>query len=169
MRHRRACARRAAIALDTGWRSVPDPGNVGLRDGWARGLPASAGSVAIPNDFNPNVSPAGDRGTVVWYALRFDGPPAVAGRSWNVRFEQVRRTAEVWLNGRRIGASAEPYAPFSVPAASLRSGAPNLLVVRVSNVAGPRLVSPGLVELGRDRPRRVACSRWAGWRSRTSA
>ncbi|MGZ4327131.1 MAG: sugar-binding domain-containing protein [Solirubrobacteraceae bacterium] len=104
-----------AIALDTGWRSVPDPDNVGLREGWARGLPANAGSVAIPNDFNPNVSPAGDRGTVVWYALRFDGPRAVAGRSWNVRFDQVRRTAEVWLNGRRIGASAEPYAPFSVP------------------------------------------------------
>ncbi|MGZ4262987.1 MAG: glycoside hydrolase family 2 protein [Solirubrobacteraceae bacterium] len=125
-----------AIALDTGWRSVPDPDNVGLREGWARGLPANAGSVAIPNDFNPNVSPAGDRGTVVWYALRFDGPRAVAGRSWNVRFDQVRRTAEVWLNGRRIGASAEPYAPFSVPAASLRVGAPNLLVVRVSNEAG---------------------------------
>ena len=43
----------------------------------------------------------------------------------------------MWLNGRRIGASGEPYAPFSVPAASLRYGAPNLLVVRVSNVAGP--------------------------------
>ena len=116
---------------------MPDPGNVGLRDGWSRGLPGDGGTVAIPNDFNPNVSAAGDRGTVVWYALRFNGPPAVAGRSWNVRFDGVRRTAEVWLNGRRIGASGEPYAPFSVPAASLRYGAPNLLVVRVSNVAGP--------------------------------
>ncbi len=128
----------AAIALDAaGWRSVPDPGNVGLRDGWSRGLPGHGGTVAIPNDFNPTVSAGGDRGTVVWYALRFNGPPAVAGRSWNVRFDEVRRTAEVWLNGRRIGASGEPYAPFSVPAASLRYGAPNLLVVRVSNVAGP--------------------------------
>jgi beta-glucuronidase len=128
----------AAIALDTGWRSVPDPGNVGVREGWANGLPSSgdAATVQVPNDFNPNVSRAANRGTVVWYALRFNGPPPIAGRSWDVRFEQVRRTAEVWLNGRRIGASAEPYAPFSVPAASLRSGAPNLLVVRVSNVAG---------------------------------
>lgn len=129
----------AAIALDTGWRSLPDPRNVGLGDGWGRGLPSSADAttVALPNDFNPNVSRAADHGAVVWYALRFTGPAAVDGRSWNVRFEQVRRTAEVWLNGRRVGASSEPYAPFSVPAASLHPGAPNLLVVRVSNASGP--------------------------------
>jgi beta-glucuronidase len=129
----------AAIALDSGWRSVPDPGDVGVRDGWSNGLPSrgDASSVELPNDFNPNVSPAGDRGEVVWYALRFHGPPAVADRTWNVRFEQVRRTAEVWLNGRRIGASGQPYAPFSVPASSLRPGASNVLVVRVSNVATP--------------------------------
>ena len=118
---------------------MPDPGNAGLREGWGSGLPSrgDASAVEVPNDFNPNVSPAADRGTVVWYSLRFDGPPAVAGRSWNVRFDEVRRTAEVWLNGRRIGVSGEPYAPFSVPASSLRSGGSNLLVVRVSNVAGP--------------------------------
>ena len=128
----------AAIALDAAaWRSVPDPGDVGLRDGWSRGLPERGETVAIPNDFNPTVSAAANRGTVVWYAVRFNGPPAVAGRSWNVRFDGVRRTASVWLNGRRIGASGEPYAPFSVPAASLRYGGANLLVVRVSNAAGP--------------------------------
>ena len=128
----------AAIALDaTGWRSVPDPGDVGLRDGWSRGLPGRGGTVAIPNDFNPTISAAANRGTVVWYALRFNGPPAVAGRSWNVRFDGVRRTAEVWLNGNRLGGSGEPYAPFSVRASSLRPGASNLLVVRVSNVSGP--------------------------------
>ena len=128
-----------AIALDTGWRSIPDPENVGIRDGWWHGPPSrgDASTVEVPNDFNPNVSRAADRGAVVWYALRFIGPVAVADRSWNVRFEQVRRRAEVWLNGRPIGASAEPYAPFSVPAASLRYGASNLLVVRVTNVAGP--------------------------------
>jgi hypothetical protein len=127
----------AAIALDTGWLSVPDPGNVGLRDGWGSGLPAGAAAVAVPNDFNPNVSPAADRGTVTWYALRFNGPPAIAGRSWKVRFEEVRRTAEVWLNGVRIGAGSNPFAPFTVPARSLRPGAPNLLVVRVANTRGP--------------------------------
>jgi hypothetical protein len=129
----------AAIALDTGWRSVPDPENVGLSDGWSHELPArgDAGAVEVPNDFNPDVSRAADRGTVVWYALRFTGPAAAAERSWSVRFEQVRRRAEVWLNGRRIGGSGEPYAPFSLPATSLRYGASNLLVVRVTTVAGP--------------------------------
>jgi beta-glucuronidase len=54
-----------------------------------------------------------------------------------VRFGEVRRSADVWLNGVRIGGSGEPYAPFAVPATSLRPGASNLLVVRVTNQAGP--------------------------------
>jgi beta-glucuronidase len=127
----------AAIALDTGWRMVADPRDAGLGADWARALPPGAASVSLPNDFNPQVSRAADRGTVVWYALRFTGPPAVAGRSWNVRFGEVRRSADVWLNGVRIGGSDEPYAPFAVPATSLRPGASNLLVVRVTNRAGP--------------------------------
>jgi hypothetical protein len=126
----------AAIALDTGWQLAVDPRDVGLNADWARGLPSGAASVSLPNDFNPNVTRAANRGTVAWYALRFTAPPAVAGRTWNVRFEEVRRSAVVWLNGLRIGGSGEPYAPFTLPATSLRPGASNLLVVRVANRKG---------------------------------
>jgi beta-galactosidase len=137
----------AAISLDSGWRFYADPRNLGVREDWSAGPPQGSGGsprqssggtpVTIPNDFNPIVVRAADAGKVGWYALRFTAPPAVAGRSWNVHFDEVRRTAEVWLNGRKLGTNSNPYAPFSLPAPSLRPNASNLLVVRVDNRAGP--------------------------------
>ena len=46
---------------------MADPGKAGLRDGWESGPPmrADVSAVQLPNDFNPNVSPADDRGAVV--------------------------------------------------------------------------------------------------------
>lgn len=126
------------ISLDDGWRYYADRHNVGLHKGWSHGPGAGAGTaVTVPNTFNPTVARAQDAGRVGWYTLRFTAPPAGDGRSWAVRFEQVRRTADVWLNGHKLGSSNNPYAPFTLPASSLRPGASNLLVVRVDNAAGP--------------------------------
>jgi beta-glucuronidase len=70
---------------------------------------------------------------VGWYRVRFAAPRATPGFGWQLRFEQVRRTARVWLNGREVGRHADPYVPFTLPATGLRGGAPNELVVRVDN------------------------------------
>jgi Glycosyl hydrolases family 2, TIM barrel domain/Glycosyl hydrolases family 2, sugar binding domain/Glycosyl hydrolases family 2 len=129
----------ASISLDNGWRFYADPRNLGIGEGWSAGPRKGSGGtpVTIPDDFNPTVVRSADAGGVGWYALRFTGPPAVAGRSWNVHFDEVRRTADVWLNGRKLGANSNPYAPFSLRATSLRPDGSNLLVVRVDSVAGP--------------------------------
>lgn len=129
----------APISLDSGWRYIADPGNIGLRRNWASGAHPGGRAipVTIPNDFNPTVSVQSYRGTVGWYELRFTGPPESAGRSWSIRFDDVRRNAEVWLNGRKLGTNGDPFAPFSVPATSLKPRASNLLVVRVDNLKGP--------------------------------
>jgi beta-galactosidase len=124
------------ISLDDGWRYYPDPRDVGLSRGWSDGPRAQSAPVTVPNTFNPDVVRAQDAGRVGWYALRFIAPPAQDGRSWALRFEQVRRTAEVWLNGRRLGSADNTYAPFTLPASWMRPGAYNLLVVRVDNAAG---------------------------------
>jgi beta-glucuronidase len=130
----------ASIPLAGGWQYLADPNNVGLRSGWAQGagttLPWSP--VTIPNDFNPIVSNTTFGGTVGWYKLWFAGPQAFDGRSWNVYFEGVRRSAQAWLNGQKVGSSSDPYAPFSLPARTLEPGRPNLLVVRVDNFKGAR-------------------------------
>jgi Glycosyl hydrolases family 2, TIM barrel domain/Glycosyl hydrolases family 2, sugar binding domain/Glycosyl hydrolases family 2 len=129
----------AAVSLDGGWRLVADPRSVGLSEGWASdpGKGGAGTPVSVPNTFNPNVSRSQDVGRVGWYSLRFTGPPARTGRSWSIRFDEVRRQAQVWLNGRKLGSNSDPYAPFTVPAGSLRPGASNLLVVRVDSAAGP--------------------------------
>jgi len=126
----------ASIPLNGGWQFLPDPGNVGLRRHWGQGATAGLpwSPVAIPNDFNPALTQASYAGTVGWYQIRFTGPLTPADRSWTLYFEQVRRHAEVWLNGRELGTNSESYVPFSFHAAGLRPGAPNLLVVRVDNV-----------------------------------
>jgi len=114
----------APIPLSSGWRFRADG-----RRGWH--------PVSIPNDFNPIVSRRSDRGGVGWYEVRFSAPPESPGRSWSVRFESVRRNATVWLNGRVIGQSTDPYAPFTLPATSLVPGARNTLMVRVDNLKPP--------------------------------
>ena len=126
----------AGIMLSSGWRYLADRGNVGLAHKWATGGAAKLhwSSVAVPSVFNPVVSNAGYHGTVGWYKLSFTGPPASQARSWEIRFGEVRREAEVWLNGKLLGSNSEGYAPFSLPATGLVAGGSNTLVVRVDNI-----------------------------------
>ena len=128
----------ASISLTDGWRYLPDPHNLGDAEDWGRGGAAGLAwsPVTLPNDFNPVVSSTSDAGTVGWYETQFTGPPITAGRSWRVSFESVRRAADVWLNGYKIGSNSDPYAPFSLPATTLIPGGQNLLIVRVDNFRG---------------------------------
>ena len=66
--------------------------------------------------------------------MRFQTPPTPRPQDWGFHFEEVRRFARVWLNGRLIGHSDDGYVPFDVPAKGLKpAGQDNLLVVRVDN------------------------------------
>ncbi|MBV9309487.1 MAG: hypothetical protein JOZ73_01565, partial [Solirubrobacterales bacterium] len=129
----------ASLALRSGWRFLPDPHNVGLREGWQQGGGAGYNwrAVAVPHDFNPFISSPADNGQVGWYQLRFTGPPSSSGRAWDIAFESVRRNARVWLNGTEIGDNSDPYAPFRLRARTLYPNGPNVLVVRVENFRGP--------------------------------
>jgi hypothetical protein len=124
------------IALTSGWQYLPDQANQGRDQGWQTdGAPKLHWSpVAVPSTFNPNLSRQGYNGQVGWYKVAFTGPSLKGLTSWWVRFDEVRRNARVWLNGKSIGGNADPYAPFALQASSLRPGQPNLLVVRVDNI-----------------------------------
>jgi len=129
-----AAAVPASLPLASGWEFRLDPNDRGLRAGGPAALPEDGwGRVAVPHVFEPKAVEAGFGGTVGWYRLRFDAPAASAGFDWELRFEQVRRRARVWLNGREIGRHGDPYVPFALPATGLRPGAANELVLRVDN------------------------------------
>ena len=93
----------------------------------------------VPGVFDARALPSLFAGEVRRYRLRFDGPATPPGFRWLLNFESVRRNAGVFLNGRRIGRSIDPYTPFTVEARGLRPGRPNLLDVIVDGRKDPKL------------------------------
>ena len=136
----RAAAPPAPIALLQGWQWAADPADAGRAMGWQNGQAGLGWRPAtVPHVIEARTDPAVFYGSIGWYRLTFSGPASAPGMSWALRFEQVRRRAQVWLNGRRIGSHDDPYTPFELPAKGLRAGAPNTLVVRVDYRRARRL------------------------------
>lgn len=122
------------IPLSSGWEWRSDAADAGQRARWYRDLGSAGWSpTTVPSVYNAVPTPAGFAGSVWWYRTTFT-PPNMAGlRGWALRFESVRRTSTVWLNGRKVGASTDGYTPFTLAAQGLVPGRPNHLVVRVDN------------------------------------
>src|SRR5688572_14377902 len=115
---------RGSLPLDQGWEFADQ-----AEGPWER--------VQVPHVMDPRPTPEVWEGRVAWYRLKFTGPPTADGRAWWLRFDQVRRRAEAFLNGRPIGTNADPYTPFMLPASGIVPGEENVLVVRVDNRRTP--------------------------------
>jgi beta-glucuronidase len=128
------------VALSQGWQKVADPTDQGVSLGYPSGQDGVGWEpTAVPHVFDSSTDPAVFFGSVGWYRLAFNGPASAPTMGWAVRFEQVRRSAHVWLNGRAIGSHGDPYTPFELPAAGLKPNQPNTLVVRVDYRRDPKL------------------------------
>ncbi|HEV7753753.1 MAG TPA: glycoside hydrolase family 2 TIM barrel-domain containing protein [Baekduia sp.] len=125
-----------AVDLDAaGWQYAPDPGGRGLGERWSQGQgdPAWA-PVKLPHVFDPRPDDRTFHGETGWYRIALTAPRATpAGFGWGLRFEQVRRDAQIWLDGRRIAEHHDPYAPFTVALPQLADGGRHELVVRADN------------------------------------
>jgi len=128
------------VSLSQGWNVAKDPADQGLQRNWQSGQAGNGWEPAtIPHVLESSTKPEFFYGSVGWYRLTFRGPELPSGLNWAVRFDQVRRVARVWLNGREIGSHRDPYTPFELPAKGLRQGEPNTLVVRVDYRRGREL------------------------------
>jgi beta-glucuronidase len=126
------------VKLSQGWQFALDRGDRGLGANWQSGLFGDAWQPEeVPHVFDSRPLAKLFNGTVGWYRVAFEGPATGAGMGWWLRFEQVRRSARVWLNGREIGGHRDPYTPFELPAKGLLPGQPNMLVVRADNRRPP--------------------------------
>jgi beta-glucuronidase len=125
--------------LDGTWLFRLDPGNQGLRGGWARRASTSGWSpVTVPNAWNAaDDSDASMRGGIGWYRRDFTLPSSSSAYAWIARFESVNYRATVWLNGRRIGAHAGVAMPFELDLSGVKAKGTNRLVVRVDSVREP--------------------------------
>ena len=83
------------------------------------------------------------------------------GFRWLLRFESVRRSAAVYLNGRRLGNNTDPYTPFTLRGPRAASGALERAARDRRQPQGPA-PARGLVELGRHRAPGEPDSRRAG-------
>src|SRR3954462_5331457 len=88
----------APESLDgSSWQLHHDPDNHGLAAGWDAGGPNGGWqTLRVPPTIQPQPLAKYFRGTVAWYRLRFQGPPAAQGYRWALHFDQVRRKSEIW-------------------------------------------------------------------------
>src|SRR3954452_3659755 len=93
--------------------------------------PARWTPVTLPHVTNPNPTASSFGGGVGWYRVRLRAPASGTGFAWAIRFGQVRRVAQVFLDGRRLTTHDEPYEPFSVTLPALADGRAHELRVRV--------------------------------------
>jgi hypothetical protein len=123
-----------AVPLTQGWQFAFDRGDQGLSANWQGGAAGTSWApTVVPRVFDANPIKANFPGTIGWYRITFTGPPTAQDMGWWLHFEQVRRSARVWLNGKEIGSHRDPYVPFELPAVGLLPGQPNTLVVRADN------------------------------------
>jgi beta-galactosidase/beta-glucuronidase len=116
-----------------------EPSTLMSPPGRAAGAPGEWRPTTVPGVFDARALAPLFAGSVRRYRTSFTGPATPRGFSWRIRFESVRRAATVFLNGRRIGRSIDPYTPFEVDARGLRPGRPNQLVVVVDSRKDPKL------------------------------
>ncbi|WP_436048382.1 glycoside hydrolase family 2 TIM barrel-domain containing protein [Phenylobacterium sp. LjRoot225] len=140
-----AQSHREIVSLTDGWRFRQDNTLLGAEQpgfsdaGWERVsvphtwnrvghyIPASGDRVNTPEKINKTQG-------VGWYRLTFTAPSTFRGKRAWLQFEAASRKAEVWLNGVRLGEHSGGFSGFRLDAtAALKSGRPNLLVVKTDN------------------------------------
>ena len=103
--------------------------------------------VTVPHTWNKVGAYAADAGSAAgagldktqgigWYRLAFTPPRLRPGQRLWLEFDAASRTAEVWLNGVRLGRHDGGFSRFRFDAtAALHNGAANLLAVKTDNSA----------------------------------
>ncbi|RZL42165.1 MAG: hypothetical protein EOP72_06605 [Variovorax sp.] len=137
-------ATRTTTLLNKDWRFVLDD-NLTEAQALAGGL-ANGAAVALPHTWNAAdaattaqstpATPLYKRG-VGWYRLEFDGAAAGSGRKW-LQFDAASITADVWLNGTKLGQHRGAFTAFRFDVTGLLKTGGNVLVVKTDNRAATR-------------------------------
>ena len=140
-------APREIIPFDSGWRfhlgDDPAAKQPGFDDKTWRTLD-------VPHDWSvegPVAKPPEGEGNggffthgIGWYRKSFTLPPSAAGKKVVIEFDGVYMNSEVWINGQFLGRRPYGFLGFRYDLTQyLRSGAPNVVAVRVDDSAEPSL------------------------------
>ncbi len=141
--------REQRLSLDGDWRFRLDPDDRGVSERWYETAAHLPEEIRVPGcwqgqgfggdgkdrlwDFNleARVFRATYKGTG-WYGRLFRVPEEWTGRRVWLNFGGVHPSAEVWVNGARVGENELPFVPFAFDVTdAVRRDADNELVVRV--------------------------------------
>lgn len=123
------------MELSGPWAFRLDPENAGLDEKWYRQQPSAPWeAVSVPHSWQVNPQTSEYFG-VAWYARSLYLPDHWKQGFLRIEFEAIYHSAQVWLNGRRLGEHlGKGYTTFVLdlpPANTLEPG--SLLAVRVDN------------------------------------
>jgi len=138
------------ITLAGKWRFRLDPKDEGKRLGWFKKPPVFKDEISVPGcwqgqgfgddgkdfiwDFRIRARTfrATYKGTG-WYARKLSVPEAWKGKRIWLNFGAAYPSAEIWLNGKKLGSHGEPFVPFGFEITPLVSfERENFLAVRIS-------------------------------------
>jgi len=126
---------REELNLGGTWLLVTDPEDLGLRERWFERFPEQDSfPVTVPAVWDLWIP---DYDGVGWYRRRFDLQSGWLDGHLELQFAAVNYHAEVWLNGRFLGAHEGGYTPFALEAGNMARAGENELVVRVIDPKGP--------------------------------
>ena len=112
---------------DSKWRRLDLPHDWSVEDLPGRGTPFDPAAIS-------QVSGGFTVGGTGWYRKTFDVPEGHKGKRIFIQFDGVYMNAEVWLNGRRVGAHPYGYTSFWFDLTGrVNFGGRNVLAVKVRN------------------------------------
>ena len=134
-------------SLDGQWTFRFDPYDEGLTQGWhlSTTMPSGWGSISVPScwdlkdapDFGGYDGSSFGTGTAfadgyAWYRLTTRIPATWSGKHIRLHFLAVNYRADVWVNGKFVGAHEGGHTPFAIPVGDrVRPGQQAVLAIRV--------------------------------------
>ena len=136
-------------SLNGGWSFKLDPDDKGLQERWYEDNQIISDKIEVPGSWQGQGFGGMEKNIVWdfrletrtfratytgtgWYGVRFEIPDDWEGMRLWANFGGVHPSAEVWLNGVRLGENNLPFVPFAFEITGVvRSDDDNLLVVRV--------------------------------------
>ncbi len=97
-------------------------------------------SLNVPGDWNSQEEKLFYYESSVWYRRKFDFTSQVAGSRQFLHFGGANYTADVYLNGKKLGQHTGGFTPFQFEVTGKLLATGNSLVVRVNNKRAPEAV-----------------------------
>lgn len=119
------------LDLNGRWSIRFDPKNVGLREGWFKGIGDKVAAIEVPSVWETIREGAGYDG-VAWYEQSIKVPESFKGKNLFLEFDAVNYACRVWWNRVEVGAHEGGYHGFRVPLGdNVDFSKPNRVVIRV--------------------------------------